>query len=74
MDAAPSVRKGNSMKLIGFPASHADYRRSRGAKIDRPSAARFGRWFLRDGIEVRLQSYIRPTLQSLAPRGPDEIR
>jgi hypothetical protein len=42
----------------------------RGAEIDRPSdfymdAARFGRCLRRDGIEVRLQSYIRPTSAEL---------
>jgi hypothetical protein len=37
-------------------------------------AAQVGKWHARFGIQVRLQSYIRPTSAELALRGPDEIR
>jgi len=57
---------GHHRRTIGAP---------HGAKIDRPSdyymdAARFGRCSLRAGIEVRLQSYIRPTSRKLGSAWP----
>jgi hypothetical protein len=70
----PLATTSNFLKRNGFPASPADYRGQRGRKsTDHRTymdAARFGRCFLRDGIEVRRQSYIRPTCAELGSAWP----
>ena len=70
----PLATTPNFLKRMGFPASPADYRRRGGRKsADHRTymdAARFGRCLLREGIEVRLQSYIRPTSAELRSAWP----